>query len=165
MTNAVTDMEKKEKLNIEEVLLKEGKYVGPTSGVSMLPMLKTGRDSVVIRPPAGRLKRLDVALYKRGGDYVLHRVIEVKDGGYVIRGDNCYGDEAVREGDVRGVLTEFFRKDKHVFCTDKKYLRYAKRRVKLYPARRFFARVKGRLKNVVKACRGRGKKKRDGAEK
>lgn len=83
MTNAVTDIEKKEKLNIEEVLLKEGKYVGPTSGVSMLPMLKTGRDSVVIRPPAGRLKRLDVALYKRGGDYVLHRVIEVKDGGYV----------------------------------------------------------------------------------
>lgn len=96
---------------------------------------------------------------------MLHRVIEVKDGGYVIRGDNCYGDEAVREGDVLGVLTEFFRKDKHVFCTDKKYLRYAKRRVKLYPARRFFARVKGRLKNVVKACRGMGKKKRDGAEK
>ena len=75
------------------------------------------------------------------------------------------GDEAVREGDVLGVLTEFFRKDKHVFCTDKKYLRYAKRRVKLYPARRFFARVKGRLKNVVKACRGRGKKRNDGAEK
>ena len=68
---------------------------------------------------------------------MLHRVIEVKDGGYVIRGDNCYGDEAVREGDVLGVLTEFFRKDKHVFCTDKKYLRYAKRRVKLYPARRW----------------------------
>ena len=165
MTNAVTDMEKKEKLNIEEVLLKEGKYGGPTSGVSMLPMLKTGRDSVVIRPPAGRLKRLDVALYKRGGDYVLHRVIEVKDGGYVIRGDNCYGDEAVREGDVLGVLTEFFRKDKHVFCTDKKYLRYAKRRVKLYPARRFFARVNGGLKTVFRGCGGWVKNTNDGAEK
>ena len=80
-------------ITIEELIETEGKYVGPTVGVSMLPMLKSGRDSVVIEKKQARLKPLDVALYKRGEKYVLHRVIETREGGYVIRGDNCYADE------------------------------------------------------------------------
>ena len=60
-------------VTIEELIETEGKYVGPTVGVSMLPMLKSGRDSVVIEKKQARLKPLDVALYKRGEKYVLHR--------------------------------------------------------------------------------------------
>ena len=127
------------KITIEALVETEGKYVGPTVGVSMLPMLKTGRDTVVIRKKEGRLKPLDVALYKRGDKYVLHRVISVAEGGYIIRGDNCYSDERIAENAVFGVLTEFFRGEKHVDCaTDKKYLRYARRRVKNYPSRKAF---------------------------
>ena len=55
-----------EKLKIEEVLEKEGKYVGPTVGVSMRPMLKEGRDTIVVLAKKERLKPLDVALYIRG---------------------------------------------------------------------------------------------------
>lgn len=145
----------KQKLKIEDVLAQEGKYVGPTVGVSMLPMLKTRRDSVVVTKKEGRLKPLDVALYKRGNDYVLHRVLSLTDDGYVIRGDNCYADEYIPEGDILGVLTEFFRKNKHYYCTDKRYLRYAKRRVKNYPVRRFFLRLKWRIKSVAKRILGR----------
>jgi hypothetical protein len=136
----------KETLKIEEVLLREGKYVGPTVGVSMLPMLKNRRDTIVVRPKTERLKRLDVALYHRGDAYVLHRVLEPIDGGYKIRGDNCYSDEYIPEDDVFGVLTEFFRKDKHYYCTDKKYLRYANRRLRTYKARRFFYFTKVKLR-------------------
>ena len=93
-------------ITIEELIETEGKYVGPTVGVSMLPMLKSGRDSVVIEKKQARLKPLDVALYKRGEKYVLHRVIETREGGYVIRGDNCYADELVPEEAVFGVLTD-----------------------------------------------------------
>ena len=50
-------------MKIEEILIREGKYVGATAGVSMLPMLKSGRDLVVILPAKSRLKPLDVALY------------------------------------------------------------------------------------------------------
>lgn len=126
-------------VTIEELIETEGKYVGPTVGVSMLPMLKSGRDSVVIEKKQARLKPLDVALYKRGEKYVLHRVIETREGGYVIRGDNCYADELVPEEAVFGVLTEYFRGEKHIDCkTDEKYLRYVKRRVKNYPVRRIF---------------------------
>jgi len=139
-----------EKLKIEEVLATEGKYVGPTVGVSMLPMLKNRRDTIVVKPKTERLKRLDVALYRRGNDYVLHRVLEPIDGGYIIRGDNCYSLEKIPEEDVFGVLTEFFRKDKHYFCTDKKYLRYAERRLKTYKVRAFFVRSKGKIKGFIK---------------
>lgn len=150
-TSDKTCVGKTEKLKIEEALVRCGKYVGPTVGVSMLPMLKTGRDSVVILPKTERLKRYDVALYKRGEAYVLHRVIEVAEGGYVIRGDNCYADERVKEESVIGVLTEFFRGNKHVFCTDKKYLSYAARRVRTYPVRRFFVRIKRKGKSLLKS--------------
>lgn len=143
-----------EKLKIEEVLERAGKYVGPTSGVSMLPMLKTGRDSVVILKKTARLAPYDVALYRREDKYVLHRVLSVTETGYIIRGDNCYADENVPEGAVIGVLTEFFRGDKHVVCTDEKYLKYAKRRVKNYPVRRFFKKIERKLKGAAKRLLG-----------
>ena len=126
-----------EKLKIEDVLQDRGIYVGPTVGVSMLPMLKTGRDTVVIVKKENRLSPLDVALYKRGdGAYVLHRVLSVTEKGYIIRGDNCYVDEIVPEYAVLGVLREFYQKDKHILCTDEKYLAYVRKRLKTYKSRR-----------------------------
>ena len=139
-----------EKQKIEDVLLTCGKYVGPTSGVSMLPMLKDRRDTIVVLPKTERLKPLDVALYKRGDLYVLHRVLSVTPDGYIIRGDNCYSDENVPETAVIGVLSEFFRKDKHYYCTDKKYLKYVKKRLKSYKLRLLFMKSKWRCVGAVK---------------
>ena len=124
--------------SIQEVLQETGIYIGPTVGTSMLPMLKNRRDTIVVKAKNERLKPLDVALYMRGGKYILHRVLSVTDTGYIIRGDNCYFDEIVPEETVIGVLTEFFRKKKHYFCTDEKYLSYAKKRVQRYKVRRVF---------------------------
>ena len=135
-----------EKRKIEDVLKEKGVYIGPTVGVSMIPMLKNRRDTIVVKPKTERLKRLDVALYKRGEAYVLHRVLGIIDGGYIIRGDNCYEDENVPEDAVIGVLTEFFRKNKHILCTDKKYIRYAEKRLKTYKFRRFFVRIKANVR-------------------
>ena len=144
-------MENNQKQKIEDVLLSNGMYIGPTVGVSMRPLLKTRRDTVVIKPKTQRLKRLDVALYKRGDAYVLHRVLEVKDWGYIIRGDNCYSDEKIPENAVIGVLTEFFRKGKHIFCDDKKYIRYAENRIKTYKIRRFFVFLRIKIVRITKS--------------
>ena len=144
------------KLNIEQVLKQDGIYVGPTVGVSMMPMLRQRRDSVVVRPKTARLQPLDVALYKRDRAYVLHRVIAQTPDGYLIRGDNTYTDEHIPEEDVFGVLTEFFRGEKRILCTDEKYLRYAKRRVKGYKMRRFFVRIRAK---IFAACKRISKKK------
>ena len=78
----------------------------------------------------------------------MHRVIDVTDDGYVMRGDNCYYDENVQEEDVLGVLIGYYNKNKYVQCTDKSYLRYAKNRVKRYPIRHFFIRVWCKIKNM-----------------
>lgn len=143
-------MEQIEKKKIEDVLVEKGVYIGPTVGVSMLPLLKNRRDTIVVKKKTERLKRLDVALYKRGNDYVLHRVLMPIDGAYIIRGDNCYSDELIPEENVIGVLTECFRKGKHIYCTDKKYIRYAERRIKNYKVRRFFVLLKIKIKVFIK---------------
>ncbi len=143
-----------EKKSIEEVLSEHGKYIGPTVGVSMLPMLKNRRDTIVVLPKTERLKPLDVALYRRGDAYVLHRVLEVCEWGYIIRGDNCYTDEKIPEGAVIGVLAEFFRKGKHYTCENEKYQKYVRKRLKRYPCRRrrvlFIAKCKGGVRKILR---------------
>ena len=139
-----------QKCTIEEALLQTGKYIGPTVGVSMLPMLNNRRDTIVVKAKNERLQPLDVALYKRGDGYILHRVLSVTQTGYIIRGDNCYSDEIVPEEAVIGVLTEFFRKNKHYYCTDEKYLCYVKKRIKNYKCRRFFKILKMKMVAAVK---------------
>ena len=138
------------KYTIEEIIRLNGKYVGPTMGVSMLPMLKEGRDTIDVSAKTERLKRLDDALYKRDGKYILHRVLQPIDGGYIIRGDNCYEDENIPEDAVFGVLTEFFQKDKHTFVDDKKYLKYVKKRLKSYPIRKFFHTINRKCRSAIK---------------
>ncbi len=116
----------------------------------MRPMLKTRRDTIVVRAKAERLKPLDVALYMRGDAYILHRVLKVTESGYIIRGDNCYYDEVVPEEDVIGVLTEFFRKKEHYYCTDEKYLKYVHKRLKSYKIRRIFVLPKRKAVSAIK---------------
>lgn len=141
-----------QKYSIEQILKEKGVYVGPTAGYSMYPMLKDRRDTIIVRPKTERLKPLDVALYKSGGRYVLHRVLAVLEDGYIIRGDNCYEDEHVLEENVFGVLVEFYRKNKHISCTDKKYLRYAEKRVRTYPQRKARLIRNRKIKNAIKKC-------------
>ena len=144
----------------EEILEKDGKLVYKTKGVSMNPMLYQNRDLVVIEPVKGRLKELDVALYRRGRSYVLHRVIAVNDDGtYLIRGDNTYSDEIVPDSAVLGVLTEFVRDGKQYKVTDEEDLRYVRKRVKSYPMRRLYVIGKQRTKRVVKKIIGWDKAK------
>ena len=83
-----------------------------------------------------RLKEREVALYKRdSGQLVLHRVIEVYEEGYGIRGDNTFGLEKVRDDQILGVLTEVIRDGKTISVTDPEYLKYVERNLKSYPVR------------------------------
>ena len=127
-------------MKLEEILNQKGWLVYKTKGVSMLPMLHENQDLVVIRTPEGRLKKYDVALYKRGETYVLHRVIGVTEDGYDIRGDNTYAIEKVPEEAVIGVLTSFIRKGKQYEVTDLKYRLYARTWNAIYPLRVLYRR-------------------------
>lgn len=118
-------------------------------GVSMNPLLKEGRDLFTVRrkKPDERLKRYDVALYHRGKDYVLHRVIKVlPDGHYVILGDNCINKEyQTTDDDIIGIMTSFIRKG-HVYTVeDARYKLYVRVHMLLTPLRILYQRAKGWL--------------------
>ena len=102
-------------LKIEEVLKEQGMFINTTTGYSMFPMLRDRKDTIVITPYEGRLKKFDVPLYKVEDRYILHRIIEVLPDSYVIRGDNCEMKEyGITDQDILGVLTSFYRGDKEV---------------------------------------------------
>ena len=119
----------------EELLARDGVLVYRTRGVSMEPMLRQNRDLVVIRVPASRLKKYDVALYRRGDAYVLHRVIEDRGDHYLIRGDNTYALEKVQDSAVIGVLTGFQRKGKTIDVESRGYRIYVQFWNAVYPLR------------------------------
>ena len=130
--------------SFEELLERDGQLVYKTRGVSMLPMLHENQDLVIIAAKKSRLKKYDVALYRRGKSYVLHRVIAVNDGYYTIRGDNTYRLEFVPEEAVLGVLTGFVRKGKQHRDTDVGYRLYVRFWCAIYPLRSCYVRLRGR---------------------
>ena len=141
----------------EEILARDGILVYKTRGVSMRPMLRQNRDLVTVRVPSSRLKRFDVALYRRGDDHVLHRVIKVRDGHYLIRGDNTFKLENVPDGAVIGVLTGFVRKGKEHSVTERGYRAYVRIWNGIYPIRFFVVRLRG---FVVRTARKLGIKRK-----
>lgn len=90
-------------------------------GISMLPMLRQGRDNVVLSSVTGRLKKYDLPLYQRkNGQYVLHRVVRVGET-YSCIGDNQFVTEhGIEDGQIIAVVTAFTRDNK--LCRTKSVL-------------------------------------------
>lgn len=126
----------------EEILKKDRRLVYKTRGISMLPMLHQNRDIIVIVPPEGQLKKYDVALYKRGTSYILHRIIGVQDNEYLIRGDNTFRMEHVSPELVIGVLTGFVRNGKSYTVEDTGYQIYCRIWNAIYPLRKMLFRMR-----------------------
>lgn len=98
----------------EQMLAESGFDIcSPITG-SMRPMIRPQRDSVLFVVPEGRLKKYDVALYRRNGQAIMHRVIQVLPEGYVIRGDNSDVDERVGEAQILAVMKGFYRDERYI---------------------------------------------------
>lgn len=94
-------------------------------GISMLPMLRQGIDSVVLSPCKGKLKKYDLPLFRRDdGHFVLHRIVKVGDT-YSCVGDNQLGVEhGVRHDQVIAVTTAFYRGEKRISVSSFRYRCY-----------------------------------------
>ena len=131
---------------IEDVLRKDGKYASVTNGVSMEPLFRTHRDMVIFEAANGELKKYDVVLYRVGDSYVMHRIIGVRAGEYVIRGDNTYTKEYVNKDSVMAVLVAFNRAGKRHEVSELGYKLYSRVWHYLYPFRSIVRRIRIRLK-------------------
>lgn len=133
----------------EEYLAENDTLIYTFSGVSMNPMLRQERDLICVKKKtAGRCKKYDVVLYRRPPrQYVLHRIVEVREKDYVILGDNCIAKEyGITDDDIIGVLTEFVRDGKTVSVQNRGYRLYARMWYRIYPIRMLIKKMKGKWK-------------------
>ncbi|MBQ6169926.1 MAG: S24/S26 family peptidase [Ruminococcus sp.] len=128
----------------EEEIEKNGRLVYTNVGDSMRPLIRQGRDLLIIEKPQGRLKKYDVPLYKRdSGQYVLHRILKVRDSDYVICGDNRWTKEyGITDRHIIGVLTAVVRDGREMPVTDKRYRAYVHLWCGLFPVRAFILKVR-----------------------
>jgi len=126
------------------------------SGNSMWPTLKNKGQSVVVKAKEERLEKYDVALYVRGQNtFVLHRVLEVLDSGYMMCGDSQFTLERVTEDQIFGKMIGFYRGKKYIDCNDEKYKKqvenlYKRKKLRRFRVKFFFLRksVINKLKRI-----------------
>ena len=108
----------------KEELEKKDTIAFVPGGNSMWPTLKDKGQPVIIIKKQNRLKKYDVGFYTRpNGAYVLHRVMEVLEDGYLMIGDSQFNTEKVLEDQVFGIMQGFYQGKKYISCDDKKYLK------------------------------------------
>ena len=108
------------------ILERDGMLVFVPGGNRMWPTLRHEGQAVLVLPREGKLNLYDVPLYKRAdGQYVLHRVVGFRDGGYVVCGDSQFREEFVADGQIVGVMQGFYKGKKFVDACDKKGCRRA----------------------------------------
>ena len=124
-------------------------------GISMLPMLREGRDSVVLSK-VSKIKKYDIALYQRENEkFVLHRIVKAGKT-YTCIGDNQFElEKGIDHGQVLAVVTAFYRGDKlhstnelgyRLYCRVWHYSRFPRRvwRSLRYRTTRLLRRVFGK---------------------
>ena len=146
---------------VEEALATYGAYASTTRGISMKPLFRTGRDVVVVERPRGELKKYDVALYRVGNKYIMHRVIKVLPDKYLIRGDNTFVMEHVPKDRILGVLVKFNRKGKEHSVNERGYRAYSRIWNFLYPVRFLFNLFVRGLKKIYRTLFKRKKASTD----
>lgn len=132
-------------------------------GNSMWPTLKNKKQSVIVCKKTERLKALDVALYQReDGTYILHRIMQVTDFGYLMCGDSQFSFEKVNEDAVIGVMTAYYHGKKSIEVLDPKYKNkvkkwFANEKRRKKKVKNFFVRqnIKSKIKRFVKKLLGK----------
>lgn len=145
-------------MTFEEVLERDGKLVYTNKGISMMPLLREGKDLLVIEKCHPRsLKKYDAVLFVRTDskkNYVLHRILKVnKDGSYWIVGDHCTSGERVEPSQILGKLVQMKRDGKTIEVSNQAYLFYVHLWCDFYPIRFFLLRSKSFIYRIIRKLR------------
>ena len=115
----------------------------PFRGVSMMPMLRQGKDTVEIAPLPEKLQKYDLPVYQYpSGKVVMHRIVDVKDDHYVCLGDNTYVYEKVRREQIVAMVCAFYRGDRRISVEAPGYRLYCRFWCAAYPVRKLLRRAK-----------------------
>ena len=134
----------------EELLRKDGKVITHVVGSSMKPLLHDRQSIVIVEdvrnvPP----RKGDVVLYKVNGTYILHRIMQIAEKEYLIRGDNTWMTEHVPKTALLATMTGFYRKPDGRLITRENL--FCQLYLFALPAIRFIRRAGGKAKRVLRA--------------
>ena len=136
---------------IEEKLAAGGEVLFSPNGTSMLPTLKAGRDTLVLVSPPTKLRKYDVAMFKRGnGQYVLHRVIDV-GASYTFIGDNQFEPErGISSEDIIALCIAYERNGRRVRLDSFSSRVFARLWHFTRPLRRVYRKCAKKMKSIFK---------------
>lgn len=97
-------------------------------GVSMLPLIRQGIDSISLVSAQDKLNKYDLPLYVRSnGQFVLHRVMGQDGNGYILCGDNqLYLEHGIKHEQIRAKVCAIYRGDRRIDVTNKAYIFYCR---------------------------------------
>jgi len=94
---------------LAEEQLAEGRIVKMSlRGTSMLPTLRE-EDVLTLEPLVGDPCMGDVLLFRYAGGHIVHRLVKHDGDTYIMQGDNNYGIETVKRGDIVARVTSVTR--------------------------------------------------------
>lgn len=147
-------MENKKKISLEEIypVIKETLHSGgtvelPITGTSMFPLLKAGRDTVIIKTD-NAYSIGDIIFYRRDdGHFVLHRIVGTDENGYILCGDNqTLLEKNITDRHIIAKVIEIRRDGKTILPQDPKYSKYVDFWIKALPYRRLPLTVMRKIK-------------------
>ena len=134
---------------MREVIESDGQFTFYPHGTSMMPLIREGVDRVVLVKPKD-VKLGDVVFYQRdNGQFVLHRIVKIKNGKYIMCGDNQFVLEyGITDKHILAKMKALIRDGQVVDDSNPKYQKY----IKSLGARRAKKRIRnflGRIKNKI----------------
>lgn len=134
--------------------LESGKADLTVTGSSMVPMLHHRLDAVTLEKTTRPLQTGDLILYQRAsGQYVLHRIVGLRENGFWCCGDNQWEKEKVEPSQAIALVCKFRRLGKEYSSDDPKYQRYVRFWIAMMPVRRpliAVRRVLGKIRRMLK---------------
>ncbi len=147
--------------------LHRGFALSKTLGSSMRPLIWGGQHYVVVVPLDGEPHVGDLLMFSErqpdGGERrIVHRLVEIRHDGarrcYLTRGDNCLRCESVCREEVIGRVAEVHRLSgfrpwhaiprRKFAVTDRSYRVYSRIWGAIWPVRRLYYRIRGRLYSI-----------------
>ncbi len=96
------------------------------TGNSMYPLLRNNIDAVILKKKSS-ISKYDILLYQRdNGDYILHRVVKIKNNVLCMAGDNETEIEfPVYKNQIIASVESFYRNGRHMSCNNLIYKLYS----------------------------------------
>ena len=111
---------------VERWLAEGGRAEIPLRGYSMRPLLRDGRDVVILEPYRGEVPKVgEVYLFRYRGQHILHRLHRIEASTLTMAGDGNYHlTEQCTAADLVGLMTGVRRRSGRVVGCDSKRWRW-----------------------------------------